>query len=341
MTMPLIIPIFIMQRGCPHRCIFCNQQAAVGPYPEHVSEAFFRQTVRSHLQYGRNKTKRVQIAFYGGNFTGLPAQDRIRLLNYARPFLDAGTVHGLRISTRPDCLDRELLESLKKSGVQTVEIGAQSLMDEVLRRAGRGHTAADVDHAVRLLKACGFEVGLHLMAGLPADSPGGFAFSVERTIAMQPHMVRIHPTLVFKGTPLERDYRNGRYEPLMLNEAVLLCKSALLEFAAAGIPVVRMGLQTTPEMEKSGTIVAGPYHPAFRLLVESAIFYDKAAALVSKTDFREKSVAFCVRPNEQSALRGLKNCNLRTLQKCFGLSSIRIFTDAALNAGTLKVCRDA
>ena len=146
--MPLIIPIFIMQRGCPHRCTFCNQQKAAGPYPDDVSEAFFRQTVLSHLQHIKKKPDQVQIAFYGGNFTGMPRQDQTRLLKYAQPFLEAGGVSALRISTRPDCIDQERLDFLKRYGVQIVEIGAQSLVDDVLRRAERGHTAGDVDAAV-------------------------------------------------------------------------------------------------------------------------------------------------------------------------------------------------
>jgi histone acetyltransferase (RNA polymerase elongator complex component) len=337
MTMPLIIPIFIMHRGCPHRCTFCNQEKAAGPYPEDVSETFFRRTVMAHFQSLKKKPGQVQIAFYGGNFTGMEKRDQSRLLMYAKPFLEEGSVDAVRISTRPDCIDQERLDLLKGFGVQIVEIGAQSLVDDVLRRTERGHTAGDVAAAVQLLKATGFEVGVHLMAGLPGDGPEGFACSVDRTIALQPQTVRIHPTLVFTGTPLAQDYRIGHYEPLTLDEAVLLCKSALLKFTAAGIPVIRMGLQTTPEMEKRGTVIAGPYHPAFRFLVESSILLDKAALLLETGDFQGKAVVFSVCPKEQSVFRGLKNENTRTLQGRFGLSNIRIYPDPAQAAGTLHV----
>ncbi|MBA4396381.1 MAG: radical SAM protein [Syntrophus sp. (in: bacteria)] len=340
MTMPLIIPFFIMHRGCPHRCTFCNQQKAAGPYPEDVSEAFFRRTVMAHFQSLKKKPEQVQIAFYGGNFTGMVKQEQIRLLGYAKPFLEAGSVSAVRISTRPDCIDRERLDLLKRHGVKIVEIGAQSLVDAVLRRTERGHTAGDVAAAVQLLKANGFEVGVHLMAGLPGDGPEGFACSVARTIAMQPQAVRIHPTLVFTGTPLEQDYRNGRYEPLTHDEAFGLCKSALLQFTAAGIPVIRMGLQTTPEMEKRGTVIAGPCHPAFRFLVESSILCDRAASLLETGDFQGKAVVFSVASREQSSLRGVRNENMRTLQERFGLSNIRISPDPAQAAGTLQVHYD-
>jgi histone acetyltransferase (RNA polymerase elongator complex component) len=336
MTMPMIIPIFIMHRGCPHRCIFCNQQKAAGPYPEDISEAFFHRTVLSHLQHIRKEPDQVQIAFYGGNFTGMPKNEQIRMLEYAKPFLDTGRVSAVRISTRPDDIDRERLDLLKGYGVQIVEIGAQSFADDVLQRAGRGHTAGEVDAAVHLLKDQGFQVAVHLMAGLPGDHAETFAYSVDRVVALKPQMVRIHPTLVFTGTELEQDYRNGRYEPLTLDEAVNLCKSALLRFAAAGISVIRVGLQTTPEMQKHGTVIAGPCHPAFRFLVESSIFHDRAVSLLSGGDFEGKTVIFSVCPKEQSAFRGLKNENMRTLQNRFGLADIHVFPDPAQPAGALR-----
>jgi histone acetyltransferase (RNA polymerase elongator complex component) len=335
MNMPLIIPIFIMHRGCPHRCSFCNQQKVAGPYPDDVSDIFFRRTVMAHLHSFKKKPDQVQIAFYGGNFTGMAKQDQIRLLKLAQPFLEAGEVHSVRISTRPDAIDQERLGFLKGLGVQTVEIGAQSFVDDVLRRAGRGHTAADVTAAVQLLKVNGFEAGVHLMAGLPGDNPERFAYSVDQTIALKPQMVRIHPTLVLTGTRLAHDYRNGRYEPLTLEAAVMLCKSALLKFDAAGIPVIRIGLQTVPEMEKRTTLVTGPYHPAFRSLVTSSIFFDRAASLLSTGDFHEKTVVFSICPKEQSAFRGLRNENVRRLQNRFALAGIRVLPNPAQAVGTL------
>jgi histone acetyltransferase (RNA polymerase elongator complex component) len=338
MTMPLIIPIFIMHQGCPHRCSFCNQQKAAGPYPKDISEAFFRETVLAHLRHGKKKAGPVQIAFYGGNFTGMAAPDQTRLLEYAKPYLENGSVEAVRISTRPDCIDQEQLDRLKKYGVQIVEIGAQSLVDDVLKQANRGHGAKDVDDAVRLLKANGMQIGIHLMAGLPGDGPEGFAHSVRHTISLKPHMVRIHPTLVFAGTALAQDYRNGNYEPLSLDEAVSICKLALQQFAAAEIPVIRIGLQTTPEMEREGTVIAGPYHPAFRSLVESSLFFDRASTLLSQGDFLGKTVVFSVSPRDDSSFRGWRNENLRNLQKSFGLSGIRVSPAPTHPPGTLGVC---
>jgi histone acetyltransferase (RNA polymerase elongator complex component) len=336
MTMPLIIPIFIMHRGCPHRCIFCNQHKTAGPYPDDISEAFFRRTVSSHLQHIRKEPDQVQIAFYGGNFTGMTKHEQLRLLEYAKPFLETGKVHALRISTRPDYIDPERLDFLKRCGVRIVEIGAQSFSDDVLREAGRGHTAGDVEAAVRLLQAQGFQVAVHLMAGLPGDDAERFAYTVDRVIALKPQMVRIHPTLVFMDTALEQAYRSGRYQPLTLDEAVNLCKSAVSRLNEAGIPVIRIGLQMTPEMERSGTVVAGPCHPAFRLIVESSIFLDRAGALLSSGAYRSRDVVFSVCQKQQSAFRGLKNSNIKALQSRFGLAGIRVLADPELPAGTLR-----
>lgn len=306
-----------------------------------MSETFFHRTVMAHFESLKKKPDQVQVAFYGGNFTGMAKQDQNRLLGYARPFLEAGSVHAVRISTRPDFLDQEELELLRNSGVRIVEIGAQSLVDDVLKHAHRGHLARDVETAVKRLKENGFEVGIHLMAGLPGDSPEGFGLSVDRTIALQPNTVRLHPTLVFEGTLLAQDYINGRYKPLTLEEAVGLCKSALLKFAAAGIPVIRVGLQMTREMQKRQAILAGPCHPALRLLVESSIFYDRAVSLLESQDFRGKTAVFSVFSKEQSSLRGPGNENLRLLQKRFGLSTVRISPVPIQDAGTLYVHCDA
>ena len=289
----MIIPIFLMNRGCPHRCLFCNERLTAGNRPERITEAAFTETVRTHLAGAGRKSGPVQIAFYGGTFTGMEREEQRRLLELAAPFLREGTVDGIRISTRPDGIDAEGLDLLRTSGVTTVEVGAQSLHDEVLLRSRRGHTAADTVRAVTLLREKGFETGIHLMAGLPGDSPDRFAETIDRVIALRPDMVRIHPTLVLRDTPLAEAFREGIYLPLGLADAVDLCKNALKALTAAGIPVIRLGLQTTRELEEPGAVVAGPFHPAFRSLVETALFLEMAAALLSSAGWE---TAPCVPP---------------------------------------------
>lgn len=291
------------------------------------SEAQFRETVNRHLDSIKKQTERIQIAFFGGNFTGMNKDEQIGLLEYAGQFIKKGLVNSIRISTRPDYIDTESLDRLKTFNVATVEIGAQSMVDEVLNLAGRGHSADDVTKAMKMLKEWGFETGIHLMAGLPGDNPSHFKFSVEKIIALKPDTVRIHPTIVFADTRLERDYRNGAYIPMNLTEAIDICKYALNRFDEARIPVIRLGLQTTREMDAPGCIIAGPYHPAFRSLVEESFFFDMAFSLLQTERVKNKVVTFIVSPKDVSSFRGQKNGNMRKIKACFDLAEIKLLTD--------------
>jgi histone acetyltransferase (RNA polymerase elongator complex component) len=330
-TIPMIIPIFLMNRGCPHRCLFCNERLTAGNRPERITEAAFAETVRTHLSGAGRKNNPIQIAFYGGTFTGMEREEQCRLLELAAHFLREGTVDSIRISTRPDGIDTKGLDFLRASGVTTVEVGAQSLHDEVLLRSRRGHTAADTVRAVTLLREKGFETGIHLMAGLPGDSPSRFTETIEQVIALRPDMVRIHPTLVLRDTPLAQDFREGIYLPLGLADAVSLCKNALKSLTASGIPVIRLGLQTTRELEKPGSVIAGPFHPAFRSLVEAALFLEMAATLLSSADAVGGLILqFALSPADVSNFYGAKRENIRTLRERFGLGGIHISPDPTL-----------
>lgn len=335
----MIIPIFIMNRGCPHRCLFCNEGLTAENRPDRLEETGFRKTVRAYLSGSRRKSGPVQIAFYGGTFTGMPREEQRRLLELAAFFLREGTVDAIRISTRPDEIDAEGLDLIKVFGVRTVEVGAQSLDDDVLRLSRRGHTAADTLHALSLLKERGFETGIHLMAGLPGDSPERFAGTIDKVIDLSPDMVRIHPTIVLRDTPLADAFREGDYTPLSFSEAVSQCKHALKKLTAAGIVVIRMGIQTTRGLEEPGAVVAGPFHPAFGSLVESAIFFEMAVALVesalSSAFARGKSLTFTVSPAGVSHLKGQQKGNIVALKERFEPADIRITADSSLPRRTL------
>ena len=335
--MPLIIPIFVIHQGCPHRCIYCNEEKAVGDYPPRITEAVFRETVYSYMRNSRERGEPAEIAFYGGNFTGMDREYQRYLLEMAGVFIKQALVAGVRVSTRPDYLDEKCLDFLQEFSVKTVEIGAQSLVDKVLCLSRRGHSPDDVRRAVGLLKRRGIKTGMHLMAGLPGDSVEGFAFTVRETIALRPDIVRIHPTLVLQGTELAEAFSRGDYKPLSMPEAIDTCKFALREFTAAGIPVIRLGLQTTPEMEKTGSIVAGPFHPSFRSLVEEAIFFDMAFSLLSKLDVKGREVAFTVSPRDVSSFRGHKNRNLQDIKKRFNLNGISLSVDPGQPRGELAI----
>jgi len=330
----LIIPFFIGTRGCPHRCIFCNERITAGDASPVSAEGIERMVTeclkakpgedRSRKRTGTAKAKIAQIAFYGGNFTGLPTDDQVCLLRMAQPYIERGLINGIRISTRPDYIDCNRLELLKKWHVTTVEIGAQSLVDDVLAASERGHSAADVSRAVRLLKAQHVEVGLHLMVGLPGDSREYFYRTVGDVIDLAPDTVRIHPTLVFQGTPLAEAFYREDYQPLTMEAALERCMHARRRFQAAGIPVIRLGLQSTPEMETPGAVVAGPYHPAFGALVASADFLDQSFTLLGGRDWHNRWVTFFVPPRLESAFRGVRNENLRILTERFHLAGISV-----------------
>jgi len=347
----MIIPFFLMNRGCPQRCIFCNERLTVGSRSGRITEEAFSANVRAHLEKSSRRRRPgqrpPQIAFYGGTFTGMERPEQRRLLDLSKPFLQNGTVDGIRISTRPGGIDPEYLDDLKASGVKTVEVGAQSLDDRVLHSTRRGHTEVDVFRTIRLLKEKKLETGIHLMAGLPGDNPERFAATVRKTVDLRPDMVRIHPTLVLKDTPLAEKFKRGEYSPLNLSEAIDLCRDALKTFAGAGIPVIRLGLQTTREMEEPGAVVGGPFHPAFRSLVEASLFLEMAVALLSTVggndgnpefSFLRKGSAvprFTVSPADISSLRGQKNENMASLKGRFHLRQIDIQSDVHLPRQTL------
>lgn len=335
--MPVIIPIFVAQEGCPQRCLYCHEVAAPDIAPAALTEACLRATVDNYLRKERPAKEPLQIAFYGGNFTGIARQRQQALLALANRLIDEGLVESIRISTRPDYIHAADLDWLAASRVRTVEIGAQSLLDDVLRLSRRGHTAQQVRQASALLKDHGFETGIHLMAGLPGDTPEGFACSVQEVIALAPHMVRVHPTLVFAGTELAELWAKGAYRPLTLPEAVEAGKYALRAFTAAGIPVIRLGLQTTPEMEIPGVILAGPYHPAFRSLVEAAIFFDLAADMLTRQVTAGRDVVFSLSPRDVSSFRGHKNSNIKMLKERFHLQGLTLSPNPAQPRGSLAL----
>jgi histone acetyltransferase (RNA polymerase elongator complex component) len=269
----MIIPFFIPHSGCPHQCVFCNQKNITGQ-TKPVDPSAVPQKIADYLA-NNSSDKTTHVAFYGGSFTALPFETQKAYLAAVQPFIHTGHIAGIRLSTRPDCITKEILSLLNEYHVTTIELGVPSMDDVVLTRSGRGHTATDTVNAVSLIKSHGFQIGLQLMPGLPGDSADSFMKTIRRVIDLKPHFVRIYPALVIKDTALEDLYTSGRYMPLSLDEAVLLCREALERFELAGIDVIRIGLQPTEELEKPGTIIAGPYHPAFRQLVESSILLDK------------------------------------------------------------------
>ncbi len=326
----LILPIFLPHLGCRHHCLFCNQKAIAGEVP---SPRWVREFLQASLKHFPPRPgERGQIAFYGGSFTAMPEDHQVSYLKEIEPFLSSGRIESIRLSTRPDALQEETLSTLKAYGVKTVEVGVQSMDDDVLLHSKRGHQAEDSVSAILRLKAWEFEVGVHLMIGLPKDTCSTFLRSVDRVIDLRPDFVRIHPTLVFRGAPLEELWREGRYTPLPLEDAIGWLKKGILKLERASLPLARIGLQPTRELEES--LLAGPFHPALHQLVDSAIFYDMAEDLL-RNHPNGSPPAFLCHPKDLSNLKGQRNENILRLKKQFRLSHISISCAQRVERGRL------
>lgn len=270
------ISIFVPHIGCPNMCSFCNQRHITGicwaPHASDVIDAVRKATTSKNYD-----PETTEIAFFGGSFTAINRNYMVELLKTASVFVNNGLVSGIRVSTRPDAIDDEILQILKSFGVTSIELGAQSLNDKVLRANNRGHTARDVKRASELIKEYGFSLGLQMMTGLYRDNDDHAIKTAEEIIELRPDTVRIYPTIVLKDTDLAALYSDNKYKPQTLEDAVSLCAKLLIMFHNADINVIRLGLHS---IEKEA-YMAGPWHPAFSELCQSKIFLQKALEILS------------------------------------------------------------
>jgi histone acetyltransferase (RNA polymerase elongator complex component) len=268
-----VIPFFIPNAGCPNICVFCDQRRSTGTaaIPDSASIA---EKIKLYLSTMPASVKTVETAFYGGSFTAIDESLQEKLLSAVLPFRYSGVISSVRLSTRPDCIDRRVLDRLKKYMVTTIEIGAQSFNDGVLKQSGRGHTSDATIKACRMIQDAGFELVIQLMPGLPGDTKELSINSAEQASALNPSAARIYPTVVLKGTLLETMLVKNLYKPLTMNEAVSTTASMVKIFNSAGIPVIRTGIHPLSPEEASG-IIGGPYHPSFGFLVKSELRLDE------------------------------------------------------------------
>jgi histone acetyltransferase (RNA polymerase elongator complex component) len=332
---PLVIPVFIPHEGCPHRCVYCDQGRITGVTRPDWTPAALRRYAEGFL--AGNRRPSVEVAFYGGSFTLLSQARQALYLEAVQGLLHEGRVHSLRLSTRPDAVTEANLRFLRPMGVKTVELGAQSLSDRVLAASERGHSSKETREAAARLRDHGFRIGLQLMPGLPADDRATFLETVEESIAVRPDFVRLYPTVVLAGTPLERLYRRGTYRPLSLMDAVDWCKEAHLRFTGAGIPLVRMGLQTSPSLEHPGVIVAGPHHPAFGQLVTSALWFDRISPELAKVCSASSRPVIHLHPSDLADARGHRNGNIARWLGEFRFASLRTIADPELPQGEFRL----
>jgi histone acetyltransferase (RNA polymerase elongator complex component) len=337
MVKPFIIPIFIPHLGCPHQCIFCNQRQITGQTAAVPTQESINHQIRLFLTYNHQKRRPVQIAFFGGNFLGLPKSLIQRLLDATDAFLRSGKVDSIRFSTRPDTINPQSLAIFQDRPVTTIELGAQSMSDKVLALSRRGHTASDTQRAVALLRIKEFEVGLQMMVGLPGESEAEALLSGESIAQLQPDFVRIYPTVVLKNSPLARWYQHGKYQPFALSQSVSIVKQLFLMFQKKHIPVVRMGLQTAADLHQDGSILAGPYHPSFGHLVLSEIMLDRIRAQMPKSSAITDTVHIIIHPKYLSQVQGLHKQNLKILKKEFKLQQISISVDEAVSPDQIQL----
>ena len=266
------IPVFIPELACPNRCVFCNQQKISGQIliPE---EEEIRMQIENYLK-GFPAGAHIEIGYFGGSFTGVPKEEQEHFLQIAQPYLRDGRIHGIRVSTRPDYISQDRLDLLKAYGVTTIELGAQSLDEAVLLKSKRGHTIEDVEKASLLISSNGFYLGLQMMTGLPGDTIEKTLMTAHRIVEMGADNTRIYPALVIKNTELEDLYRAGLYEPLSIEEAVERVKQVIPIFEEADVTILRIGLHPSEGLLNGDDLVAGPFHPSFRELAESALWKD-------------------------------------------------------------------
>ena len=254
-----------------------------------------------------------RVAFFGGSFTCLPEPVQNRYLDAVQPYLQEGRIEGIQLSTRPDYIDDHILQNLKNKGVTLVELGAQSLDDEILVRSGRGHTVADVENASRLIRQHDIDLGLQMMIGLPGDTKAKALHTAEQIVAFGASCTRIYPTLVVDGTALADDYRNGRYTPLSLEEAVDWCKELYGYFQSAGVMVLRMGLHPTKDLREGEHLLAGPFHVSFKELVLTALWHDRIADQITREG--REDVVVMVPPGEMNYAVGYGSANRKAFPK--------------------------
>ncbi len=337
---PLVIPLFIPHSGCPHQCAFCNQSIITEkkiplPGPFEIEEV-----VSQYLKY-QGRREKVEIAFFGGNFLGLGRETIVCLLEHTKPYILENKIHGIRFSTRPDTITKESLQLIAPYPISAVEIGVQSMNDEVLSASKRGHKSLDTIRAIHLLRQIPVKIGVQVMVGLPGDNEKSLMESTKKIAGLFPDFARIYPLLVLKGSLVGKWYTHGRYNPLDLPETIRLVKEMYHIFQSFGVGVIRMGLQASDMMEDPSMVLAGPWHPAFGHLVFSEILFD---TVCDKFDQRpdlliSEEILLKVHPRSVSRLRGEKNSNMKKLNVRYPEHRFLVHMDEALSIDEIEICR--
>ncbi len=324
------VAFFVPMVGCPHRCSFCDQNCITGENSVPTAEEV-EKTLKKAARELHGFAEKSEIAFFGGSFTMIPQELMCSYLSIAKKWIDRKAFSGIRVSTRPDAIDEKVLKTLKEYGVTAIELGAQSCSDEVLAKNFRGHSFADIQKAAALIKEFGFSLGLQMMTGMPGSTKTDDITTGARFAALQPDTVRIYPTLVLKNTLAAKWYEQGEYIPQTVEEAAETCAELLDIFELYKIRVIRMGLHAEESLEDS--LVAGPYHPAFREICESLRFRKKIEPLLFRLP--KGSYELKVHPTEISKCSGQKKANVeRWLSMGY---AVKVIGDDKMGVGDFEV----
>ena len=334
-----IIPIFVPHLGCPNDCVFCNQKSISGQNKQ-VTKEDVKNTIEEHLKYINSSSTCIEVAFFGGSFTAIEEEKQIELLEAANEYISKGIIESIRISTRPDYINRTILKRLKKYHVKTIELGVQSSNDYILNKVGRGHDFKDVIKASRLIRWHGFILGHQMMVGLPESTKLDDINTAKALVRLKPKIVRIYPVLVIKNTQLEKAYNKGEYDALTVVQAVEICKELVKIFSKKNIDVIRIGLQPTDTISDSSKeeseVVAGPFHPAFRQLVESGLWYDVIVENIKKLNVKVKQVLITVNPEDVNNVVGHKKENIINLKEVYDVD-LKVKADENIKQGKSKI----
>lgn len=339
MSEKYIIPIFVPHLGCPNNCTFCNQKSISGQM-KNITEDEVRETIETFLKSFKDETIEREIAFFGGSFTGIETEIQEKLLAIAYEYIEEKKVKSIRVSTRPDYIDKEKLKLLKKYGVKTIELGVQSTNDYILKQSKRGHTFEDVKKASKLIRKYGFTLGHQMMIGLPESTRLDELNTAKDLAKLKPKIVRLYPVLVIKNTELEKSYLNGEYEPLTITQAVETCKELTNFFEKKKIKVIRVGLQNTDLISNPDNIgsevVAGPYHEAFGQLVQDSIWYDNIVNKIKKFNTKVIEAQIEVNPVDVNNSIGHKKENLKKLKDTYDLE-LKVKQNKEIKLGTFNI----
>ncbi|MBQ5872662.1 MAG: radical SAM protein [Bacteroidales bacterium] len=318
------IPIFIPELACPNRCIYCNQRHISGQL-QAVKPEEIKQIIEQHLATFIRPSE-VELAFFGGSFTGIDEKDMLTYLQIVQPYIEQGEIKSIRISTRPDYINEKILDILQQYNVKDIELGAQSLNEEVLAFAKRGHTVRDVENASQLIKSYGFSLGLQMMIGLPLDTVEKSKETAKKILKLGAESTRIYPTLVINNTDLADLYRQNKYKALSLDEAVDWTTEIYKIFSQSSIKILRVGLHPSEALINGTELLAGPFHVSFKELVLTKIWQEKFEKLPINTK------TILVNPREINYAIGYNSKNKQLLQKKFPY--LKFISDSNVELGT-------